>query len=211
MVIRGNFKAALFDLDGVVFDTEKQYTRFWASEARRYHPEVKDLEYLIKGQTLYEILSRFFGDVSDKHHEIISRLNDFERKMTFEYVNGFEDFVGSLRAMGLKIAIVTSSNNEKMAQIYRQIPEFKPKVDIVLTADDFEESKPNPQCYLKAASIFGVEPNRCLVFEDSFNGLKAGRAAGMTVIGLTTSNSADSISSLSDYVIPDFSGLQISL
>ena len=80
-------------------------------------------------------------------------------------------------------------------------------VDLVITADDITESKPSPQCYIKAAELLGVEKNRCLVFEDSFNGLKSGRAAGMTVVGLTTSNSSESIAPLADYVIPDFNNL----
>ena len=49
--------------------------------------------------------------------------------------------------------------------------------DAILTSEDFERSKPDPDCYLKGAALFGAERDECVVFEDSFNGLKAGRAA----------------------------------
>ena len=79
--------------------------------------------------------------------------------------------------------------------------------DAILTSEDFERSKPDPDCYLKGAARFGASPEECVVFEDSFNGLKSGRAANMKVIGLTTSNSAEAISSLSDWQMSDFQGL----
>ena len=54
------FKAALFDLDGVVFDTEPQYTGFWGAQCREFHPEHPGLEHEIKGQTLVQIFDRIF-------------------------------------------------------------------------------------------------------------------------------------------------------
>lgn len=55
-------KAALFDLDGVVFDTESQYSIFWGMIGREYHPEMPDFEYRIKGQTLVQIYDKYFTD-----------------------------------------------------------------------------------------------------------------------------------------------------
>jgi beta-phosphoglucomutase-like phosphatase (HAD superfamily) len=91
-----------------------------------------------------------------------------------------------------------------MESVYRQHPEFKDLFDAILTSEDFEYSKPHPDCYLKAAARFGALPEECIVFEDSFNGLKSGRAAGMTVIGLATTNPAEEITPLCDQVINDY-------
>ena len=66
------------------------------------------------------------------------------------------------------------------------------------------ESKPAPDCYLKAAARFGLDSSECVVFEDSFNGLKAGRAAEMYVVGLATTNSSAQIAPFCDEVIPVF-------
>jgi len=197
-------KAALFDLDGVVFDTEPQYTVFWGQICREYHPEIPDLEYKIKGQTLTQIYDRFFSGQDEEQKVITQRLNEFESNMKFNYVEGFEEFIHSLRQKGLKTAVVTSSNREKMESVYRQRPEFKSLFDAILTSEDFEESKPSPDCYLKGAARFGVKPEDCVVFEDSFNGLKSGRASGAYVVGLATTNPAEAIAPYADQVINDF-------
>ena len=200
-------KAALFDLDGVVFDTEPQYTVFWGSQCREFHPEHPGLEQEIKGQTLEQIYEQCFnGSLKDKRSVVTERLNAFEGQMEFPYVMGFEAYVAQLRQQGVKTAVVTSSNQQKMASVYSKRPEFRTLFDAILTAEDFEFSKPHPDCYLKAAQRFGIEPDACVVFEDSFNGLKAGKAAGMYVVGLATTNTAEAIAPLCDEVIDNYVG-----
>ena len=198
-------KAALFDLDGVVFDTEPQYTVFWGSQCRLYHPELPGLEHDIKGSTLTQIYNRWFsGELAGEQPVITERLNAFEAQMTFDYIAGFEALIADLHANGVRTAVVTSSNMPKMESVYRAQPQFKTLFDAILTSEDFEYSKPHPDCYLKGAARFGVTPEECIVFEDSFNGLKAGRAAGMRVVGLATTNTAEAIAPLSDIQITDF-------
>lgn len=198
-------KAALFDLDGVVFDTEPQYTIFWGGQCRLYHPEHPGLEHEIKGQTLDQIFSRWFsGALSAEREAIVARLNAFEGEMDYVYVRGFEPFVSMLRRQGIATAVVTSSNLAKMQAVYRAHPAFTAMFDAILTSEDFEYSKPHPDCYLKAAQRLGAAPSECVVFEDSFNGLRSGRAAGMTVIGLATTNTAEAIRELSDVQIADY-------
>ncbi len=204
-------KAALFDLDGVVFDTEPQYTVFWGAQCREFHPEHPGLEHEIKGQTLTQIYEKFFtaDGLAEKQPLITKRLDEYEAQMHYDYVKGFEAFVRGLRSRGIKTAVVTSSNMPKMQSVYRQRPEFQGLFDAILTAEDFERSKPDPDCYLKAAQRFGAEPAECVVFEDSFNGLKSGRAAGMTVVGLATTNAAEKIAPLCDEVISDYMNFKL--
>ncbi len=205
-------KAALFDLDGVVFDTEPQYTVFWGAQCREFHPEHPGLEHEIKGQTLDQIYDAWFdGDLKEIRPTLTQRLNDFERDMDYLYVAGFEDFITYLRKQDIKTAVVTSSNQAKMQSVYRKHPEFTGLFDAILTSEDFEYSKPHPDCYLKAAARFGATPAACVVFEDSFNGLKSGRAAGMNVIGLATTNAAEAIAPFCDRVIKDFRDFKITI
>lgn len=205
--MKKNFQAALFDLDGVVFNTEPQYTVFWGAQCREFHPEHPGLEQEIKGMTLVQIYDAWFsGELADKQALITERLNDYEGQMSYDYVAGFEAYIHSLRSQGVKTAVVTSSNQPKMEAVYRSHPEFKGLFDAILTAEDFERSKPDPDCYLKAAERFGIAPEHCVVFEDSFNGLKSGRAAGMYVVGLATTNSAEAIRPMCDEVITDYVG-----
>ena len=198
-------KAALFDLDGVVFDTEPQYTVFWGSQCRLYHPERPGLEHEIKGSTLQQIYDKWWSGELEKERDIVTqRLNDFEAHMDYSYIAGFEAFVRDLRQHGVKTAVVTSSNMPKMESVFRARPEFKSLFDAILTSEDFAESKPSPDCYLKGAERFGVSPDECVVLEDSINGLKSGRAAGMYVVGLTTTNAKEHIEALSNIQIKDY-------
>ena len=200
-----NFKAALFDLDGVVFDTEPQYTVFWGQQCREYHPEHPGLEQEIKGQTLVQIYDAWFAGELEKEQAVITeRLNQFEQQMSYNYVAGFVEYVEKLRQHGVKTAVVTSSNQPKMEAVYKSRPEFRGLFDAILTSEVFERSKPDPDCYLKAAERLGVVKDDCMVFEDSFNGLKSGRAAGMYVVGLATTNAAEAIEPLCDKVISDY-------
>ena len=201
-------KAALFDLDGVVFDTEPQYTVFWGQICREYHPEHPRLEHEIKGSTLDQIYNRWFtGPLEAVRPEVTRRLDAFEAQMRFDYIDGFEAFVHDLHAHGVKTAVVTSSNQPKMQSVYRRHPEFTALFDAILTSEDFAESKPSPDCYLRAAARFGAASEECIVFEDSFNGLKSGRAAGMFVVGLATTNSIESIKGFSDIQLKDYSDM----
>ena len=198
-------KAALFDLDGVVFDTEPQYTIFWGAQCREFHPEHPGLEHEIKGQTLVQIYDAWFsGELQEKQAVITERLNLYEQQMDYIYVPGFEDYVKKIRTQGVKTAVVTSSNRIKMEAVYQRHPEFKGLFDAILTSEDFERSKPDPDCYLKAANRLEVSVKDSVVFEDSFNGLKSGRAAGMYVVGLATTNPAEAISPYADKVVKDY-------
>lgn len=199
--------AALFDFDGVVMDTETQYTVYWDEVGRQYHPELPHFGALIKGQTLTQIYDKYFAGMTEEQSKITAGLNRFEREMIFEYIDGVVDFMKDLHAHGVKMAIVTSSNELKMANVYAAHPELKEGlVDRILTAEMFTRSKPAPDCFLLGAEVFGTVPQNCVVFEDSFHGLEAGNAAGMTVIGLSTTNTAEAIKDKCKLSIPDFVG-----
>lgn len=203
-------KAALFDLDGVIFDTEPQYSCFWGSQFRLYYPDRPGLENAIKGQTLTQIYDAYFtGPLESERSAVTQRLNDFELQMTFPFIAGVLDFLDDLRRSGIPSAVVTSSNLEKMARVYAQHPQFPALVDAILTSEDFARSKPDPDCYLQGAAHFGAAPAECVVFEDSINGLRSGRASGAFVVALTTTNPLSVVRPLSDLQIPDFRGLTL--
>ena len=205
MTDKNKMKAALFDLDGVVFDTEPQYTIFWGAQCREFHPEHPGLEHEIKGQTLVQIYDAWFsGDLQYSQDIITKRLNDYEQQMSYDYIAGFEEYISRLRQEGVRTAVVTSSNLPKMQAVYAHHPEFRQLFDAILTSEDFERSKPDPDCYLKASGKLGVSCEDCVVFEDSFNGLKSGRAAGMYVVGLATTNDAEAIRPYCDEVINNY-------
>ncbi len=197
--------AALFDFDGVVMDTESQYSIFWNGVGEKYHPEYKEFGKIIKGQTLQQIYGKYFDGMEKEQAEITERLNDFEAHMDYRYVTGVTDFMCDLRIHGVKTAIVTSSNEKKMESVYSVHPELKELADRILTAEMFTHSKPAPDCFLLGARTFATIPENCVVFEDSFHGIAAGNAAGMAVVGLCTTNPREAIADKCRMVIPDFS------
>ena len=203
-------KACLFDLDGVVFDTEPLYTLFWRNLDKRLRPNIDNFEHIIKGQTLVQIYDKYFAGEEKKQEEITAFVKEYEQNMSFNYITGFEDFVKDVRSKGIKTAVVTSSNLEKMQNVYNKHPEFKGYFDEILTSEDFEESKPSPDCYFKAAARFGVSPKECIVFEDSFNGLRSGIASGARVIGLATTNPVAEIEPYTKEVISNYDGFTLS-
>lgn len=199
------FKAALFDLDGVVFNTEPQYSEFWKRQFFEFYLQSTNLADEIKGQTLIQIYDKYFnGTLFSKRKIITDRLNAFEKQMKFEYVIGIEGFISELHNNNVDTAIVTSSNKDKMESVYNAHPEIKQLFDRILTAENFERSKPDPDCYIKASQQFKCTNKECIVFEDSFNGLKSGRAAHMKVVGLATTNTVKDIQPYSDVVINNY-------
>lgn len=197
--------AVLFDFDGVVVDTETQYSVFWHRIGADYLG-MDDLETRIKGQTLTYIYDTFFPGMTDRQAEITARLDRFEQQMTYDFIPGVLDFMDDLRRHGVPTAVVTSSNDKKMAAVRRVHPDLDHLFDHILTAEMFTASKPAPDCFLLGMKVLGSEPRTTWVFEDSFNGLRAGLASGANVIGLATTNPRSAIASLCHAVIDDFRG-----
>ncbi len=194
---------ALFDLDGVVMDTESQYTYFWDKMGLKYLG-IENFCRLIKGQTLVQIFGKYFEGMDDEKGEIVSQLDDFERNMTYEYIPGAYDFMKALKAAGVPMAIVTSSNGPKMENVRRVHPELWELADKVLTSEYFSKSKPDPECFLKGMLLLGGTPEETYVFEDSIHGINAGKASGAHVIGLATTNPREVIEPLCEKVLDNF-------
>ncbi|MCI1648126.1 MAG: HAD family hydrolase [Bacteroides sp.] len=198
--------AVLFDFDGVVMDTESQYSVFWHKVGVDYL-DMEDLETRVKGQTLKFIYDTFFPGKVNEQLAITEALERYEQQMDYSYVPGVKMFIEDLRYHDVKLAVVTSSNNEKMEAVYRRHPEIKKMFDRILTAEMFSHSKPAPDCFLLGMDVFGTTPQTTYVFEDSFNGLKAGMASGATVIGLATTNPRNLIEGKAHFIINDFKGM----
>lgn len=200
---------ALFDFDGVIMDTESQYTRFWDETGRKY-VDKDGFGSIIKGQTLKQIFENHFaGRPEEELREIEVCINEFEKNMKYEFIPGAEEFLMKLKEAGIPAAIVTSSNKQKMAQVYKAHPHLLTLVDAILTSEDFSRSKPDPECFLKGMEVLGGSPQTTIVFEDSIHGLTAGRAAGAYVVGLATTNKSETIAPLCDIIINDFTGFEL--
>lgn len=198
------YKVALFDLDGVVLDTESQYSRFWGMIGREVRPDVHDFGDRIKGQTLTQIFDGWLPQDEALRASITERLYAFEDTMEFPFIPGAYEFLKALKEQGVPTAVVTSSNKPKMRQVYQRCPAICDLFTAILTSEDFSASKPDPDCYLRGAARLGATPAESVVFEDSINGLRAARAAGTYVVGLATTNPRATVATLADIVVDDF-------
>lgn len=201
-------KGVLFDLDGVVVDSESIYTQFW-SDIDKLHPTgVENFAIAIKGNTLQRILADYFPD-NDVQQDILERIKDFEINMRYKPFAEAIRFINELKRNQFRIAIVTSSSQKKMDNLYAQNPGFREMFDAVVTGDMVSHSKPDPEPYLLGAKAIGVAPESCYVYEDSISGIESGIRAGATVIGLATTLPYDKIDGKAHLTINDFTGFHV--
>lgn len=199
-----NIYGALFDLDGVLIDTEGTYSQFWSSIDRMYPTGIENFAASIKGTTLTEILGHFPTD--EIRADVKQRIHDFEATMVYDIMPGVMELLQSLRDNGFPIAIYTSSDNVKMAHLREQHPELLDSVDVIVTGSDVSNSKPHPEGYLSAAKALGCKAENCFVFEDSIQGLEAGRRSGATVIGLATTLPAERLQGKARIILDGLTG-----
>ena len=196
----------LFDFDGVVVDSETQYTQFWKAAGERLLG-IKEFGRIVKGTTMKRILELHFQSVQNQIPQLEKELEDFEQTMSFDFIDGFEKFIKELHLLKIPTAVVTSSDQKKMNRIYELHPDLPSLFDAIFTAEDFSKSKPDPECFLIGMKHFGVQPENTFVIEDSLMGLQAGVDSGAVVIGLTTTLPKEEIGHLADATFPDFSSL----
>lgn len=197
-------KAALFDFDGVLVDTEKLYDVFWDEMGERYHTGIPHFASHIKGTTIDGLIEKYFADrPEEEKKQIIAESNHFDWNMPMPPMPGSFEFVRMLKAHGVQIGLVTSSDDKKLAHAFHELPFMEGLFDTIVSANRITRGKPDPMCYRLAAQDLSRKPEDCLVFEDSFAGIQAGKEAGMRVIALSTTNPAAQLEGKADYVIPD--------
>ena len=200
--------AALFDLDGVIIDTETGYTSFWAEVDRRYPTGIDDFTHKVKGTNLGHILSHF-KDASTRQL-VLEELRDYEDSMPYLIFPEALRFLGELRSARIPCALVTSSGKRKLDQIASIHPTLFGYFDALVTGEMVTRTKPDPECFVMGARMLGMKPEDCVVFEDSMNGVAAGVASGAKVVALTTTFPESIKTTKADRFIESFAGFGLS-
>lgn len=191
--------AFLFDLDGVLIDSEHIYTEIWTRIGEAFPTGRPSFASEIKGCTLENILATYYPD-PEIRAKVEARLYEEEEKIKYKLIPGAERLLDDIKRLGVPVALVTSSNDIKMSHLWSQHPELKDMFDAIVTGDDVKESKPNPEGYLTAAYKVGAMPLRSAVIEDSLQGVKAGRNAGSYVIGISGTLGAEILAPYCDEI-----------
>jgi len=149
--MKKNF-CVLFDMDGVILDTETQYCVIWKHIGIKYNSGVDNLEYAIKGTTLPNILENYFSHLDEEEKQsLIGELYEYEHNMDYRReIKGAFRFVDELKKNGIKVGLVTSSNDDKLASVYEQ-NDIRAIFDTIVSANRITRGKPDPMCFLLAA------------------------------------------------------------
>ncbi len=203
-------KAFLFDLDGVLIDSESEYTKIWETIEKKFPTGIENFAIKIKGTTLEDILSTYFPD-SSMREEVEKELYRLESEMVYKYSRGAKRLLDILAKRQVPMVLVTSSNSDKMSHLYCDIPEIKNYFKTVIVGEMVKNSKPAPDGYLMAAKALNVLPEDCIVVEDSLQGIRAGKRAGAFVVGVAGTLPSSSIESEADLVVENIEQLAVLL
>ena len=200
--------AVLFDMDGVLLDSEEYICRAGILMFREKGLEATPedfLEFTGMGE------DRYLGGVAEKHNFPFDLAVDKARcyeiygeivKGKLEPLNGVVDFIDRCRESGLKLAVATSADEVKMKINLRETGLGEERFDATVNGLEIEHKKPAPDIFLMAAEKLGVEPESCLVVEDAVSGVQAGKAAGAHVLGITTTFTPEQLGA-ADWHAPD--------
>lgn len=193
----------LFDLDGVIIDSERKYTEIWTHINNLFPTGKENMALSIKGMTLENILDTHYPDLETRR-AVENKLWELESEMVYECCDGVREFLTQVREEKYPTALVTSSNALKLSHLWQQMPWLEKCFDVIIDGDMVVNGKPDPECYLKAISHLGLHPSDCIVFEDSLQGVKAGQNAGCTVVGVTGTVDVAKLSEYADTIIDSF-------
>jgi HAD superfamily hydrolase (TIGR01509 family) len=206
------FKAVLFDMDGVVIDTEREVTAFWTALADRHGIPLSDeiFDRHILGSPSYYTLQHVFPGLSETEQQAVHQdLERSETRQTYTPVKGVVELLRALAEGGVPTALVTSGMRWKVDAVAEQLG-LAGLFTVEVIGSDITHGKPDPECYRLAVGRLDVLPDQCIVFEDSINGMKAAVAAGTCGVGVRpVGRSAVLVETGARYVIPDFSNAAI--
>lgn len=177
----------LFDMDGLIFDTEKIYVDTWRKVGEKYHIPIGD-EFLLPSrgmiradsqrlfESLYKTIISYDEIMSIRQKMIIERLEE-----GFDCKKGLHELLDYLKKEQYQIVLATSTPKERAVWMLDQA-RIKEYFHSFVCGDMVQKGKPEPDIFIKAAESVAKKPEQCLVLEDSLNGVRAGRRAGCHVI-----------------------------
>jgi len=188
------YKAAIFDMDGVLVDNHHYHLIAWREFCELKGIPFNDDEFRVKyfGKNNYDILSGLIEkEITQAEVDLLGEEKEALYRTIYKPhikpVKGLKNFLIALKAKGLKLAVATSANKPNLDFVVKEL-KLKSHFNLLVDASYVAKSKPHPDIYLKTAELLGAAPNKCIVFEDSVSGINAATAAGMDVVALLTTH-----------------------
>lgn len=181
-------KGVLFDMDGLMVDTEKLYTRFWIQAANEFGFDMKPEHTFGIRSLAAEFAEPFLQDIFGKDFDYCA-VRDRRRKIMYDYIEqngiekkkGLDELLEFIRIKGLKCAVCTASNLRRTERFLKSIDVYD-RFDAFVCAEMIAHGKPKPDIYLAGAKALGLDPGECLALEDSQNGIISAHAAGCITV-----------------------------
>lgn len=210
-----DIKAVIFDMDGVVINSEPLGQRANTELFSQLSIEVPESVYrtfvgtapynnMQKLKQLYDI-PLAFADLVALRSEIYFGL--FDTAEDLQLMPGFLDLIDRLKANGIIAILATSSYREKIAKVFAKFPELHGCFVDVVSGEDFEFTKPDPSIFIEAVKRTGVDKSKCIIIEDSTNGIQAAKAAGVYCIAYKTEHGVPQDMTDANRIITDFGEL----
>ncbi len=201
------FEAIIFDVDGVMVDTERLYVQTMRQVARRFGREVSDDTLArMMGRAPIESLRIFVSDLglAEDPHELMALR---ERMMLQSFEQGLDPMPGLMELLEwarprLRLAIATGSPRRLLDVILDRLG-IADRFQAIQSGDDITRGKPHPEIYQRVLGQLGLPPEKCVVIEDSGNGVRSGKSAGCHVIAVPNEATRGQDFSPADVVVPD--------
>lgn len=202
-------KAVIFDMDGVLIDSEKFWTQAELDVFSSYGVQVtEDLAAQTKYMTTQEVTEFWYErfpwdnlDVSDLENKVVTRVIEMIQTKDC-IISGVEEFIRYLKSKDYKIGLATNAPL-RVAHVVLEKLQVRDLFDTIHSSEFEIQGKPHPAVYLTSAKNLGISPEHCIAIEDSHSGLKAAKGAGMQTI-IFTNNDESIDSDLADFKILSF-------
>ena len=213
MTIAPRLEAVLFDMDGVIIDSEPLWSeaekQLLARRNLRYSPELKEVLIGRDSREAVSLLMAYYN-LSERLDEIIEERNQLITGLFREFLQPITSALGlvrSVRDSAIKTALASSSPRHLIELVLDKL-KIAGLFDCILSGEKVERGKPAPDIYLRAARELGVQPSNCLVVEDAPIGVAAAKAAGMSCLAISTSASHSALV-LADLVVGDLGEVDV--
>lgn len=202
-------KAAIFDMDGTMINNAMYHKTAWQDFLKKHNITLSENEFKekVSGKKNDQILELLFGNELSKE-DVKAYAEEKEAiyrdlyELAIQEVEGLSKIINELSGLNVKLAIATTAPAANRQFALHSLS-LEGKFEVILGDEHVTKGKPDPEIYLSTALELKVTPNECIVFEDSPPGVKAGKDAGMIVIGVSTSHTSDELHA-ADYTVNDF-------
>lgn len=207
-------KAVIFDMDGVISDTQMFHAQAESETLKTFNiyltPQELSTRYAgIPDQIMFRQILRRFNKQADVNEIIKKKWPIMNRivKNNIQPIPGVQDFVKELHKRDFLLAVASASPTHFIKTILDAL-HIKNLFQAIVSGDEVQRGKPHPDLFFLAAKKLGVKPTSCLVIEDSTNGVKATKNAGMKCIGIITTHNRSDLKE-ADLVVDSFDELTV--